>query len=81
MNDHSTDKIKNQALWMLDERVAECVAKADLIRQTAPTDIDRIYQLLLVVNHMTSAVKHLQEPIKDGVGSGFFQYSILIDKI
>jgi hypothetical protein len=81
MNEMSIEECKKHSLWIMDQVVAAGVNKAAEIKQNDPHNTERIYQLLLIINHMTSAVKHLQEPIKPGVEVGFHYYSRLIDAV
>jgi hypothetical protein len=81
MNQMSVDECKKRSLWILDQTVAAGVNKAAQIKQANPCDTERIYQLLLIINHMTSAAKHLQDPIQVGVESGFNYYLKLIEAV
>ena len=81
MNEMSIEECKKHSLWILDQVVAAGVSKAAEIKQTDPHNTERIYQLLLIINHMTSATKQLQEPIKIGVEGGFGYYMRLIETV
>lgn len=81
MNEITIDECKKRTLWMLDQTVAKCVEKADQIKQQHPVDAERLCQLLVIINHMTSSVKLLQEPTAEGVERGFYYYSTLVDAV